>query len=682
MSEPRPRRRIAAGETVEVDGVAYIIDRIDSQWASLLAPDGSTRRMPLRELALVVMGEEAPPPITQDLDALEARMSDEAKAKFEERRAILRWYDLGLRPEQSDYEEPDPCHDPELVPLRIGRIMAMARVMAERRDVKVASAQTTIRRVLAAGAAGDAGLVDPRLLKPDALRRNQDLETAVHEFLDSRTFMSRVTRQSKYTLFKGWLWVEREQEAPSKRQFERALTSLYARYPSLEQKTKTLASAEQRPKVATQRRRADRLGEFWLIDSTASNVMLRDPYSTTEKARTYRLASTTILEGASKYIVGHAFGEDVNALTTSLALASAFLGMVDEHDAIVHEGRTYPRPFSGLPRVISRFPVVPRRLIGDNGPEIINRQSLWNLHRLGIDCEALRVKDPRGKAPKERFYGSLDKGFDQLQPNYLGHAIDQRGRDATKNVILTFDAHTERFRAFIDSYNVTQHDGLKAQLGGRMISPAARWIELAEEHGITEVPSWQNEWIRYLPNQVVVLNRHGVSRRRMIYNAPVLAAMIDIDGAAPTGTVRIFWHPNDLRQLYCFDRDGNAWELPWVCRNDETPAFSDFTLDWANGRLEGATRSKKEHQQLLQDLVRQWSTEDVVLIAQLNGKRNAEEILASQLDELQRRDLGSLIGADRFVGQEVIDSIQAANEQLPPDDNVDPFTDDLFGEFD
>lgn len=682
MTEHQPRRRIASGVTVVIDGLAYIIDHVDSQWASLLAPDGSTRRMRLGELALHVMDEEAPPPITQDLDDLEDRMTDEAKAKLDERRAILRWYDLGLRPEQADADVPDRCHDPSLVPNRNGRIMAMARVLAERRGTTVPSAQTLVRRILLKGAAGDVGLVDPRRLKPDTLRRHMDLETTVHDFLNSREVASRVTGQSMYTLFSGWLRTERQREAPSKRAFERALTVLYTRYPSLRQKAKTAASANKRPNVATQRRRAVRVGEFWLIDSTASNVMLRDPYAPAAKARGYRLANTTIMDGASKYIVGQAVGESANALSTSLALANAFLGMVNGHDAIVVDGHTYPRPFVGLPRVISRFPVYPRRLLGDNGSEIINRQALWNLHRYGIDCEALRVADARGKAPKERWYGSLDEGFEQLQPNYLGHAVDQRGPGATDNVLLTWDQLVEREQEWVDSYNVTQHDGLKALLKGRMISPAARWVELAEEHGITEVPSWQNEWIRFLPSQVVVLNRYGVSRRRLIYNAPVLGAMIDIDGAAPTGTVRIFWNPNDLRQMYCFDRDGNAWELPWVYREEELPAFSDFTLTWANDRLVGATRSKDEHQQLLRELTSRWRTEEVVLIAQLNGKRNGEEILASQLDALQRMDVGSLIGADKFVGQNVIDSIQSSSEQLPPESNLDPFTDDLFGQFD
>ena len=43
-----------------------------------------------------------------------------------ERKAILRWFETGLRPEQADDDLPDPRHDPARIPGRIPRINAMA----------------------------------------------------------------------------------------------------------------------------------------------------------------------------------------------------------------------------------------------------------------------------------------------------------------------------------------------------------------------------------------------------------------------------------------------------------------------------------------------------------------------------------------------------------------------------
>ncbi len=614
-------------------------------------------------------------------------MSPAGQAKLDERRAILRWFETGLRPEQSGDEAPDRCHDPALVHDRKTRVSAIAEVLAQRRSIEFASARKHVNRVLEKASTGTAGLADPRMIEPSKRRRDDQMESWIRAFLLDRTFQSTVTSMSIHVAFSAWLRREHQLEAPLLRTFERDLKVVYARYPHLRRKTKSLASTAQAPKVTLQRRFAMRPGEYWFIDSTTSNVMLRDPYAPASKARQYRLSFTKVMDGATRYIVGRSLSENVNGFAAGLALADAFRAMVDERDSVVFNGRIYPKPFVGLPHTISRWPIAPRRLVLDNGREFLNKYGMFTLERLGIDVEPQRVRDGRAKGALERHFGTNKTNFEQTQYNYLGGSIDERGRDATATVILTWHELLARDTEWTESYNVTEHGGLRAATG-RRISPAQYWIELAQEHGITEMVAWRNEWIRFLPNQVVQLTPYGVTRKDMVFNAPIIRMLIDVDGAAPSGQVRIFWDPNDLRQVYCFDPEGNAYEAPWVRRDEDTPPITDFMLDWANGQVEGMTDSKSDHQSRLVDMVARWQSEDVLLLAQIGGRKNAEEIIGSQLSVLRGQDSGSIVQAGSFVGREIIDSMQADAEDLVFDeegtailDDVDDLDDDLFSRF-
>ncbi|WNY33080.1 hypothetical protein Q9Q99_12670 [Curtobacterium flaccumfaciens] len=105
-------------------------------------------------------------------------------------------------------------------------------------------------------------------------------------------------------------------------------------------------------------------------------------------------------------------------------------------------------------------------------------------------------------------------------------------------------------------------------------------------------------------------------------------------------------------------------------------------------RLEGGTYSKKQAQALRIDMITQWQAEDKILLANVHGKRNAEEILVSQLTAIQRGDIGTIVGAEQFLGAEFVDDVLAGGEELVLDDaglellpNVDAVDVDLFDRF-
>lgn len=685
MTERASRRRIAVGSPVIIEGASLMVDDVIGDWVTLRAFDGTTRRMPLRELIRLVADEEAPPPLSERFHDVERRLSNKQVEKLSERRAIVRWVETGLRPEQPADAAPESPYDPELVPDRRARIRAIAEVIASRRGVKTGSAIKYVHRLLDKATTGEAGLLDPRLVAPLKVAKHEEIEGLVREFLLDQLYRSTTTNLSKYVAFSAWVQRERDTDAPAQRTFDRALGVVYTRYPHLRQKAKSRESTAHAPKIATARRFAMRVGEYWFIDATASNVMVRDPYAASQTRRDYRLTFSKILDGASRHLVGRSFSEEANGYSAGLALADAFRKMHDDPAPGESEVLGHPWPTVGLPNVLSRWPIPPRRLLLDNGREFLNRHGMWTLHRLGIDVEPQRVRDGRGKARLERHFGTNRTNFEEQQYNYIAGSTEGRGSEADSDVILTWDQLVARDDAWTASYNITEHAGLMAETG-RRISPAQRWIELAEEQGVIEVPAWRNEWIRFLPHQVVALNRYGVTRRGLAYNAPIISTLIDVDGAAPSGKVRIFWDPADLRQVYCFDPAGNAYEVPWVYRTEDSQPFTDFTLDWANRRLEGTTRSRTDHQKHLVDLVMHWQSEDVVLLAELRGRKDAQEILGSQLDAIRNADSGSIIAAERIIGQEVIDAMQLGEEglELEEDGGLELLgnDDDLFDIYD
>lgn len=686
MAKSEWRKRIAVGAPVVLDGTSYMVDDIVGGWVALRALDGSVRRMPLGEVARDIAGDEAPPPLSVRFQDVEHRLSEGQAAKLDERRAIVRWFETGLRPEQRADANPEPRHDPAVVVDRRARVRAMAEVIAAQRGIEVRSAAKYINRILDKAIAGEVGLLDPRMIAPLKVAQHHEIEGLVREFLLDHEYRSTTTNLTKYVSFSAWAKREHDLEVVTERTFQRALGRVYKRYPHLRQKAKSRESTAQGPKIAIQRRFAMRPGEYWFIDATPSNVMIRDPYAPRGKAHDYRLKFVKIMDGATRHVVGRSVSEGLNGFSAGLALADAFRRMVEDPAPGLSEILGHPWPTVGLPSVLSRWPIPPRRLLLDNGREFLNKHGMQTLHRLGIDVEPQRVLDGRGKGRLERFFGTNKTNFEETQYNYLAGSVDGRGSEADSEVILTWDQLLARDDAWTDSYNLTEHAGLFSETG-RRISPAQRWIELAEEYGVVEVVAWRNEWIKFLPNQVVTLNRYGVARRGMVYNAPIIRTLIDVDGAAPTGKLLIFWDPADLRQVYCFDPAGNAYEVPWVYRTDDTRPFTDFTLDWANRRLEGATRSRRDHQRHLIDLVAHWQSEDVVLLAELQGRKNAHEILSSQLDAIRTADSGAIIAAQKIVGQQVIDAMQASAESFELDEeglellgNEDE--DDLYSVFD
>ncbi|NEL20618.1 transposase family protein, partial [Escherichia coli] len=137
-----------------------------------------------------------------------------------------------------------------------------------------------------------------------------------------------------------------------------------------------------------------------------------DPKERSGKTRTYRVTLVKIIDSATRMIVGRSISEHSSGVGVVLALADAFASMVDDRETVTVDGRVYPRPFVGMPRALTRWPIPPRRLITDNGKDFLSTFHVSQLARLGCEVEFARVRDPRAKALIERSFLSYKTEFE------------------------------------------------------------------------------------------------------------------------------------------------------------------------------------------------------------------------------------------------------------------------------
>lgn len=690
MSKSEWRRSVEVGETVVVEGQPLVIQRRSGGWVQLRDAAGTTPPM-MREAEvaeLMSRDDAAPPMISDRLDAIHDNLSETARRNLQTKKGLLAWIETGRRPGDAVDSPIDPRWDPMKFDEK-RRKRAIAEEIARQRGVGLKSAQRYISRTLSDATLGEDNLLDSRVFADRGHRAHPRMEHWVEEFLTEGEFGSYLPSESKYVLFAAWLQMEHGETAPSQSVYDRIQSDVFGRKPHLRlkrRKTAELQTKSKSPKPALQRRLPKRAGELWFIDSTTSNVYVWDPYAPDPKASTFRPTMTKTMDVASRLITGRAISNNVSGLAANLALADAFSSMVHDQGPVLVDGKPHPRALAGIPRAITRFPIPPRRLLTDNGTEFLNRLVLATLHRLGIDVEPARVMDPRMKAALERHFGTDKTKFESKQPGYVSGSVDTRGSAAERDACLTWEELFDRDGEWTDLHNTSVHGGLLA-LTGRRISPNARWIELAEEYGCVQIPAWRNEWIRFLDSDVLAISPFGVTRKKFVYHAPILETLLAVPGAAPGGVARMFYDPSDLRRMYCFDPDGNAWEVPWVGLDDDTEPFSDFTVDRARAHIRPGSFSPREAQKRLIELVTTWRHQNALLAVRRAGSTRNEEMYAAQFDRLLAADRGTVRSERTTSPADGIEAVPDAEADLPVSvlefltDGADDFDSDLFEEY-
>jgi transposase InsO family protein len=660
------------GSTAFIQGVAFgFVQLIDAKGASL-------PMLSIRAVAQMLMTAENAPPDTPRAVDLEDRLSPEARRKADEALEIVRMVETGLRADQKDGDVPEDEFNPNLVRERHQRVAAIARLKAAVWDVDYKSAKRRIDRILKRSGGGLVGLVDTRYIKPTQDRQHPDMQWWVQQWLIARAEQTTVHGTTMWMTFRIWLAANHEDvECPPERTFAEICNRIYAENPELSPKwsKKTQLSSARKPKVSHSPRKPEQPGELWLADTTTVNILLRDPFNRPGRDRQYRAEKTKIIDAATRLVVGRSIAESTTGFGIGLALADAFASMVDPRQTIVVDGRTYPRPFIGLPRALSRFPIPPRRLLMDNGKPWLSHYLVSQLERLRIDIEHARVRDPRAKARIERSFLSDLTMMEESQPGFIGGSIHGRGPAAEGMAVLTYEEYWKRDGEFTDAWNFREHRGLASETG-RRVSPYQLWVEGAQRLGTIEVPIWENEWIRFLPSFTQKIGPYGVVHKHQMFNAPIIEALLNVPGAAPARTYKFHFNPADLRQIYCFDPDGQAYEVPWVMRTEETPQFGAHAVAFMDAERSDVTMSVREYQDLMVHYLIRWQDENGHAATRWSLASRNEDMHTSAIEDLRSIDVGHIVTSD--TNQVVLPPYEWQQEV---DDDEDDYDEDPFANF-
>jgi transposase InsO family protein len=638
-------------------------------WVHLV--DAHGKPLPMRSLksvARLLMSPEAHPPSPIPIPGLLERLSPKALARLKSDEALVRLVEVGLREDQADDETPPDSLNPALVPDEQHRISNLAAMMAPRWGIEYKSARVRITRILHRRAKGLAGMVDGRYVTARTDRQHPLMSHWVQQYLVARQYEATLHTSTIYLAFRTWMTLNQpDVPVPPERTFNRLAGEVYKKFPHYRAKAKTKQAIARAPKQSDAPRIAERPGELWLIDTTTANVEVRDPDSRPGKSRVFRCDVTKIIDAYSRYVVGGSIAETITGHGAVLALADAFASMVDDRETVRVGGRQYPRPFVGLPRALSRYPIPPRRLLTDNGRPFLGHEFVWQLERLKIELEPARVRDPRAKGRIERHFGTRSTGFEETQLGFVGGSINERGEESPDGHRLTWQQYFQRDEEWTDLYNFTEHRGLAAETG-RRISPHQRWVEGSDMIGSWEVPRWENEWIRFLPSFEAKFTKYEVTRKGQVFNAPILEILLDTPKVAVDRRYRFHFNPSDLRQIYCFDPDGVAYEIPWIMRTEDTPQFGDFTRTQMTETYDGLTFDRKSYQDWMVMYLMRWMADD--------------EVSASAGPLLSRNELMSGSAVSRLMSLDSVPppsgsplSLEASEAWLESSDEEDDFFD-------
>jgi len=615
-------------------------------WLHVMDEGGNAREpLTIKQGARLLMSANNPPPDTPLVHGLAERLSPAGlrKLAYEDNYVSLIRTGLPLNPRAG--ECPPPEIDPAHVPDERARFRAVARIYAAERGTTYESAKVQLDRILSRLSGGLGARVDGSYTSPRRTYTDARLGPLVEAFLLHRA------QQSTTSVTTQWLQFVATQrqhhpDVPEITQgtFRRRRAEVVKRYPHLATRAVTRISATKRNKRTFSPRRVTRPGEVWIADSTTGNVLLWDPRSN-KSDPTFRPIVTIVMDLATGSIVGRSVTKQADSMNVGLALADAFASMVDGDDFVEIEGRRFARPFVGFPRAMATYPVFPESLVVDNGKPYLSSYTIAQAQRLDVDYEPARSFSPDDKPQVESTIGSVRKMWEEHQPGYISFTTTERGDHVEDKAVLRYQDYIERLDQWIKLYNYHHvHTGLHLpSKPGHQFTPYEMWQELSDGMGRDDVPTWENEWLRYLPSFDGTIATDGVSWKNLLYDGRELQRMRETPGLAIAGKHRFYRNPADLRYLYCFDENGDAYAIPWVRLTADTPVFGEYGAEVAKESFANARFNKAQYQMRLVELLIEWEKQNEVNRRFRNdGGDLGEEMLEFSLGRLRNVDTGTI----------------------------------------
>jgi len=434
----------------------------------------------------------------------------------------------------------------------------------EEAAVKLAiSARSARRRASRYAERGLAGLADSRLFQPSRRAVAPEWDQTCREVLDSFTNRSNPTMRTVLRRTNA-LYLERHPGAPIPSQ-----TVAYERLRELDKGRYTFGAAKQRRSVAERphgvlgRLRADRPGQFVVLDTTPLDVFAMEPVT----GRWVNTELTVAMDLYSRCILGLVLRP---ISTTAQDVAAVLFQVVTPQTWGPPSTLDVPAPYVGVPETLlaQETGALPDTIVVDHGKIYLSQRTRAVCQRLGINVQPAIPHKPTDKPTIERFFRTLRQQLLEHLAAYKGPDIYSRGKNIEDQAFYYVPELEAILREWVGIYHHTPHQGLCDPLLPKVeLSPAEMLARGIATAGVLRLPASDDLRMEFLDVAWRSIQHYGVEIDGRRYDGPGLnlhRGNRSPHGGTHAGKWPIMIDRDDVRTVYFQDPGTRTWhDLEW-----------------------------------------------------------------------------------------------------------------------
>lgn len=425
------------------------------------------------------------------------------------------------------------------------------------------STRSARRRATRYAERGLAGLVDSRLLQPSHRAVAPEWDDTCREVLDAFTNRSNPTMRTVLRRTNA-LHLERNPGAPLPSE-----PVAYRRLRELDKGRYTFGAAKQRRSVAERpqgvlgRLRADRPGQYVVLDTTPLDVFAMEPLT----GRWVNTELTVAMDLYSRCILGLILRP---ISTTAQDVAAVMFQVVTPQSWGPPSGEDIPAPYVGVPETLltQETGALPDTIVVDHGKIYLSQRTRAVCQRLGINIQPAIPHKPTDKPTIERFFRTLRQQLLEHLAAYKGPDIYSRGKNIEDQAFYYVPELEAILREWVGIYHHTSHQGLCDPLLPKVeLSPAEMFARGAATAGVLRLPASDDLRMEFLDVAWRSIQHYGVEIDGRRYDGPGLnlhRGTRSPHGGAHAGKWPIMIDRDDVRTVYFQDSDTRTWhDLDW-----------------------------------------------------------------------------------------------------------------------
>ena len=440
-----------------------------------------------------------------------------------------------------------------------------------------------------------------------------------------------------------------------------------------------------RPQAPYGRLRAQRVGQYVLLDTSPLDVFAMDPIT----LRWVGMQLTVALDLGSRSITGMRMSHmSANAIDAALVVyetlnpgsrshtSSGLMPYGGMPDTIFVAEKEQEGSSAGLPGTAIETLVI------DHGKMYMSEHLQGVCARLGISIQPARVLTSTDKAPVERLFRTIREDLLAALPGYKGPDVYSRGKNI-EDMAFYFSHELEGLVRdwIVNRYHQRPHGGLgSVEVPGLTLTPAEMWDMLVASGGSLRVPRRTDLVYDFLPVAWRTVQHYGVEVNGLRYDGAGLDGLRGT--SSPYSHVKGKWpirfDPDDASRVYLQRPDDLSWSvLRWEHAVDIPAPFSIEALRYAR-RLAAAENRHPDDRQALTELLERW---DAGLLANPSERRMAlriSEQRSARIATIKAQDQGEQANIDDDAPVERAQSL--ADHGVGDDDDAMEIDGDYYGD--